>query len=331
MKKIICCLLIALLIFSTLALSSCSNYYDPVPPTEEEDKTVIKTGAGEIKYDLFRALYLASKTEGITPEQAAAEALEKASRILAIFAECERLGLDTDSNDIMNKVDDIIVASVDGGEVDGVNYAGHGSFDNYLASLRSVYLTDRVNRLITQAYLCEQLLIEHYLAKENIPAESDVRAYFLSDDCIRITWLATEYDDVAASAHARLAGKGESEIIRTLIQYSSASASSYENGWYIGRYESGETYEGVVDAAFSLAVGSYSDVLTDRDGMYYIVYRMQKDSSYIDSHYSEIMESYQYNSLYRSILERTEQIISSASFTDLYSSYMSNPSSVKMG
>ena len=319
------------LIVSMLMFSCSGKYYDEVKPTRAENTTVITTSYGDIKYDLFRAFYLTGVSAGKDSDTAAENALLFVSGIYAIFSECENVGIDTESNKVMNKVDDMIVASVDGGEIDGIKYQGYGSFDAYLSALKEQGLTDRVNRLIIRSYVCEQLLTEYYLSKENIPDENLVREYFASDDCIRITWLSTEIEENAKKALQELSSKEtEKEIVSTLIKYTPNATSGYEDGWYIGKYEGGDNYKEVMKVAFELTVEKYSDIVRDNNGMYYIIYRMTKEDSYIDSNYDDVRTSYLYNLMRKNISERANDIAGSASFTQAYNDYMQNPSSINM-
>ena len=327
MKKLLSVLLVAVMLVSTLSLFSCSNkYYDEVEPVGNEDETVLSTKYGDVKYDLFRAFYLTYKNGGYSHSDSARMAIDNALDILAVFALCEDMDIDTESRDIYNKVDDIIVACVDGGTVDGVEYQGYGDFDKYLAAISAMYMTDRVNRLIIRYSLCENMLIEKF-KEVTTPTNEAVKEYFLSDECIRITWFVSEYRESADRAHAALAGlSGDDAITNVFVQYSLAtvSASSQKNGWYLGKSESSQELRNVSDRAFALGVGEYSEVMLGGDGNYYIVYRMEKVASYVDTNLSDVKSSYIYNELGKTLDNAKADMRAGVSYSDFYSQITAN-------
>ncbi len=327
MKRLISLFLTVVLILCSLSLFSCSDkYYDEVEPVGDEDEVILTTKYGKVKYDLFRAFYLTYKNGGYSHADSAKMAIDNAVDILAVFALCEEMDIDTESNEIYNKVDDIIVACVDGGTVDGVEYSGYGSFDNYLLALSAMYMTDRVNRLITRYAICEQMLSDKF-AEKSTPTNEAVRDYFFSDDCIRITWFVSEYRESADAAYSALSGvAGEDAITDVFVRYSLAtiSADSQKNGWYIGRNETSQELKNVADKAFSMNVGEYSEVMLGGDGNYYIVYRMEKISSYVDTNIADIKSSYIYNDMGKRLENYKNDARANASYSDFYTQIMAS-------
>ena len=324
----------------TISLLSCSSdkYYDEVKPTSEEARTVMTFSCDgteyEAAYDLFRSFYLAQADIIPDFDVASSKAIEKIASLYSIFYECERLGIDTDSSEIMKSVDDYIVASVDGGEIDGISYEGYGSHEKYLEEIKKLYMTDRVNRLLIRSYICENKLAEYYTASENAPDDDAVRNYFSSDDCIKITWFSTEEEGLANRVLSLLNGKSREEIINLFITYSNPNVSSQtqRDGWYIGKHESSDSYKAVVDAAFSTEVGSYSNVVSDNDGNYYIVYRLEKDEGYLDNstNFEKIRKSCAYNEMYKKADTIRDRLVSSVAYTDVYNELKSDTSKIKM-
>lgn len=341
-KKTVKTLLILLLISAAIiCLASCSSnkYYDEIKPTKEEARSIATLSYSntnyDVTYDLFRTFYLTEAESESDFKTASERAMGKIAELYSIFYECERVGIDTDSSEIMKSVDEYICASVDGGKIDGVSYNGYGSHEAYLEAIKKLYMTDRVNRLLVRSYICENKLVQYYTSSDRAPGDEAVRNYFNSDDCIKITWFSTEEESIAYKVLSLLDGKSEDEIIDLFITYSnpSVSAQTQRDGWYIGRYEISDSYRTVASAAFSTEVGSCSKIISDNDGNYYIVYRMMKDNNYLakPEGLEKIRQSCAYNDMYKKTDEVKNLLISGASYTDFYSELAAEPSKIKMG
>ncbi|MBE6695368.1 MAG: hypothetical protein E7587_02840 [Ruminococcaceae bacterium] len=339
-----------LLLVSMLLLSaSCkSKVYKPVESTEEESKTVFKLGEHEVPYELFRTFFLTNKEQidggnssvwlgNDAPEyrqKAIDIILPQICEIYAMFSLCNSYGIDIYSEEIEKEISDMVTLSVDGGSIDGNIVAGHKSYDDYLAYLKSLYMNDSVSRFLMRYSICEEKITEKN-ASDSKHTSEDVYKFFESDECAHISWLHRSYyysDYFTPDADYELAEKAHSamknaesydDIIKVLVQYSSGTdASTIANGFYIGKYTLDSKYmQEIIDAAFTLKAGEHSDIIENYYGVY-IVYAMEKDSDYLkdDSNYERIAELYVSNEFYKSLEECKNALLKNVSYTDFFNS-----------
>ena len=344
-KKILLLLILAAVL---LSFCSCKNEYKPVPSTDEEKKTVLTVGKYEVPYELFRTFFLTEKEtldggdKSIWIGDKAEESREAALSVIipavcdvyAMFSLCEAYGIDVNSEEIEEKVAEFVKISVEGGTIGDSAVLGFESYDAYLEYLKELYMNDSVSRLLIKYSICEELAREKFIEEYQFD-EEDVSAFFASDECARITWLRRLYEyssyftpeyerEIADKAYEKMkAAKNFDDIIRALVQYSSStSTSDIENGFYIGKYTLDEEYMSeVIDAAFSLKAGEFSEVIENFYGLY-IVYVMEKDPTYIESDagYEEICELYLNNQFYRALKEHKERLLSDVKYTEFFNS-----------
>ena len=343
-KKILFLLLAAALLFS---LCSCKNEYKPVPSTNEEKKTVFSVGKYDVPYELFRTFFLTEK-EAIdggdksvwigdkaekSREDALAVIIPEVCDIYAMFSLCEAYGIDINSEEIEKKVKQFVKLSVEGGTIGDSAVLGFEDYDAYLEYLKTLYMNDSVSRLLIKYSICEEMAREKFIEEYEF-TEDDVYAFFKGEECARITWLRRLYEysslspeyerEIANKAHAKMGeAKSFDDIIKALVQHStSTSTSDIENGFYIGRYTLDEEYMSeVIDAAFSLKAGEFSDVIENYYGLY-VVYVMEKDESYLENEagYEEICKLYLNNQFYRALNEHKKRLLSDVSYTSFFGS-----------
>lgn len=344
-KRLLSLTLAIVLLF---CLVSCKKGYESVPSSEQELTTVMKMGDFEIKYELFRTFFLTNKSSidggdrnvwiSDKASEYRAEAIElilpQIAEIYAMFAMCESYGIEVFSEEMDAKVQQYVDVSVDGGMIGDSIISGFASYEEYLEYLKSMYMNDSVSRLLIRYSLCEELLREKFLTETKATKE-DVEEFFFGDECAHITWLnilyeGTEYlgsedmRNLADKAHARLkTAKNQREVINTLVQYSAgASASQIENGFYIGKYTLDSAYmQEIIDAAFTLKAGEFSQVIENYYGLY-IIYVMNKNASYLEteSNYEEIEELYLNNKFYYALSEYKASLLKGVKYTDFFNS-----------
>ena len=213
MKRIIALLLV---LASVLTLSACKKY-KPVESSEEEARTVMTLSLDgktyEVKYELYRALFLNYKTEidGGNPDVWTSEGkseyverinsliFDKITDIYAAFAVCEKIGFDLYSKDVEKQIKEYVKISVEGGSYGSKTMHGYDSYKDYLAALKSANLNYSVQTLLFRYAIAIDAIDAHYIGTATPDevnyditlgalqyTEDDVRAFYNSEDCARV-------------------------------------------------------------------------------------------------------------------------------------------------
>ena len=213
MKRIIALLLV---LASVLTLSACKKY-KPVESSEEEARTVMTLSLDgktyEVKYELYRALFLNYKTEidGGNPDVWTSEGkseyverinsliIDKITDIYAAFAVCEKIGFDLYSKDVEKQIKEYVKISVEGGSYGSKTMHGYDSYKDYLAALKSANLNYSVQTLLFRYAIAIDAIDAHYIGTATPDevnyditlgalqyTEDDVRAFYNSEDCARV-------------------------------------------------------------------------------------------------------------------------------------------------
>ena len=315
MKKTTSAILAMVMLLSVLLLAGCNgNFYEPVPSTQEEATTVMILKIGdktyEVKYELYRALFLNFKSEvdggdesvwsGADKDKYISEIeqiiLDYATDIYATFYLAESVGINPYSDEIGREVNEYINASVEGGTVNGSTYEGYESYEKYLEKLTELHLNYSVQSLLFRYSVVMDRLDEHYLG-DYIDGEINegdkggalplteqlVRDFYNSDGCVRVirTYVSESMSEdpnrpqyVRDAIAAVAAGGGEESVRNAMISYGALiPIHEMENGYIVGKYNLDESFFGkMVDAAFELEVGEVSEVVTVHDGLEYYHY-----------------------------------------------------------
>ena len=353
MKKIIALLLT--LVIAIFTFSSCSDYYKPVKSTKEEAKTVIKLSFGdesyEVKYELYRALFLSLKGEIDGGDNSVWQSAEKdkyiervnelifarLGEIFAIFSLAKQIGVDVYSKEYDESVQEIVKASVDGGSIAGTHYQGFGGdYDAYLASLRAMYLNYSVQDLMIRYALAVDDVFYYYGGNINNDAnpgalgytKEDVKAFYDSDACVRVyqlylSKLTTSFtDESIKNVRDKIASKStETEVVATMIG-NSTYGDNIKDSTVIGRYNLDSTYyKELTDTAFALGYYETSPVITVKTSLdegYFILYRTYKSDEHFNSCYEQIAAVYVEDVIGKMISERSAALIAGHSKTDAY-------------
>ena len=346
-KKIIFTFL-ALAMLISLCACNKKTTYEPIASSEEEMTTVFRIGKYDVPYELFRTFFLTNKksldennasnwigdTASEYRQKAIDEIMPQILDVYAMFSMCESYGIDINGEKVTSAVNEYVKLSVEGGMIGDVAVMGHESYDDYIAHLKTLYMNDSVSRLLIKYSVCEELLREKFFSEYKYD-KSDVEEFYYSNECAHITWMnilfentqylkLSEMRTLAEKAHSKLAGaKNQKEVINIFVQHSAgASASEIENGFYIGKYTLDSAYMAdIIDAAFSQKAGEYSDLIENDNG-FYIIYKMEKDSTYLDvkANYEEIEELYLNNQLYRALEEYKSRLSESVSYSSFFNS-----------
>ena len=212
MKRIIAFLLV---LAAILTLSACR--YKPVESSEEEARTVMTLSidgkAYEVKYELYRALFLTYKSQidGGNPDVWTSEGkaeyidrinsiiIDKITDIYAAFAVCEKIGFDIYSKDVENQIKEYVKISVKGGSYGSKTMHGYDSYKDYLEALKSANLNYSVQTLLFRYAIAIDAIDTYYIGTATPDevnyditlgaiqyTEDDVRAFYNSEDCARV-------------------------------------------------------------------------------------------------------------------------------------------------
>ncbi len=339
MKKILSLLAALALIFGCAgALAGCkkSEKYPAVESTAEEAAVVLtfpKADGGryEVRYELFRALYLSLDREEMTEEEAKAAAAERCAEIYAVLALAEEGGFDPYSKECDEKVKEMIASSVEGG--DGVAGFG-GDYDAYLASLKEMYLNYAAQDLLYRYSLAYEELTARIsdaerLTEEERTAQSAAAKEFYEGSDSALVLLATlnaEYFSEKRAGEIRdaIAKKNSPEEVRNYVLGFTATTSYDANvGLLVGRHSFDRALYGeITEAAFALAPGETSRPILIRDGLnaaqYYILYRVEKSAEYYEENGEAVLSGYRDELVGEAIAAACERLLSGMETTGLY-------------
>ncbi len=329
MKKIISLLL---MIGCIISLVSCKDKYEPIASTKAEKQTVmtLRTNDNEydVAYELYRAFFLSYKSlvDGGNSDVWSSEekdkyieeidkmVIDRISEIYSAFELCDRIGFDIYSDDVEEKIEENIRISVEGGSYGNTYIEGFDSYEDYLESLKSMYLNYSVQALLFRYAIAIDAIDTYYIgtvSSDDISLEmtqghieytrDDVKAFYYSDECIRVLRANVQkYGIIDPEAKAEeLKGKmqaaADSEtsaeqkqkaVFDTVVKSGRFSDSEVETGYVMGRYNLETAYYGdMVDAAFDLndgEVSEYINVVSATDDSYYILYKMEKNDEHFE-------------------------------------------------
>lgn len=335
-----------LLAVLSLALVSCGEY-KPVKSSDSDARVIATFEGEEVRFELVRALLLAYKAEydGGDPSswqgeggsalfaEALADTMEQIAEIYATFRICLENGIDPYGKEVNELVSDRVEIDIDGGILDGNFIEGYGSKKKYLAALEERGLTDSVNRLLHRWDACLALLYEQMITDfddgANIISREEVRAFYDSEDCARISWVFISRENSADDTMYR--GKAQRARAALLECHSYAEMSvivaqntlnlSYDqidNGFCLatnGGIGSGDRK--LCETAAELDALEISEIIETDLGLYVLI-GLPKSATYYGEHYEEIHDLALEHRLYESIDTAKELILGAASYTDLY-------------
>lgn len=324
MKKL--CLLILILALTVCAIASCSGYYTPVEPTEEEARVVMTLSYGDISYDvtydLYRGLFLNVKNEisggddsvwvGTAKEEYEARAHERVSELIfdiySAFAVCHSVGIDPFSSDFNNKISEYVKAAVD-------DEPYNGNYSAYLDALKDANMNYKAQELILRWGIAQDAIDEYYIgtaSADDISGQitignlvftpEDVESFYFSEECVRVIRGCMVYNGINSTEERaedmRDAVLNVSHLGADAVAAAMAGAGSITaqneliNGYVIGRYNLNHFYyDKITEAAFALADGEVSAVIPINDDLgsvCYVIYRAEKSEEHFDSCYDEI-------------------------------------------
>lgn len=360
-KKILAVIMLLAIVLPVLAGCKKDETYDPVPSTEEESRVIMTLSYGErsyeVKYELYRALFLNMKDEvsggddsvwtGSEKEEYIDRIngliIERISDIYSVFAIADQLGIDLYSDGVDKQIKAYVKESVEGGD----SVEGYGSYSKYLAALKQMNLNYSVQDLLLRYQIGLEKIETHYVGAFNSEAVSetvkfgdrtytkdDILSYYLSDECVRTLRaeinpalyyeedLLARIERVKSGMSAAAAG-GEESVAIYIVGSGSSAQSEKDTEFILGRYSLHRLYfSEFIDAAFALREGGISepiDVSTDSGRAVYIVYRAEKTALSFEESYADIVSVFLADMLGRIIYNANTELKANASFTETYS------------
>ena len=354
MKK---ALIFLLTLSLTLTLFGCSEKYEPVESTAEEAKVVMTVNVdGEeygIRYELYRALFLANRDTvdggdaSVWSSEAKSTYVDRINKIILSHAAeiygalhlSEELGFDPYSSEIEETISETVKGAVEGDSMQ----PGHGSYEEYLASLKESGLNYSVATLLMRYSLALDYINEYYYGELDVLGQSsakfevkeeDVRSYYLGDGSARILQVyfpaGVKTRSEAESFREALIAIGDTyKMAAYIIGNTGATETDLlvndkVSGIVIGRNSLRELYyTDFSDSIFALEEGEMSGVIelenTDADGLY-IIYRLPKDESHLENCYDAIAESYLDDVIGAALGSVIDQLVESVQYTSDYDS-----------
>lgn len=330
---------LAFLLALALLVSSFGCGYAPVKSSEEELATVLRLdGTYDVPYELYRFYFLSelalseqdpSKLSGEEKEALFAElhqkTLEEIADVYAVLKLCEAHGIDVESKEFDEYVEDNITYAVEGsGE-----YVGYGDHETYLAEIKKAYMNDSVFRFLLRYRRAEEKL--GALLRDTGVLKSDretVLSYMNSDDCVRVSWIYIPYTVLPGytsnvlelmEAEAKAATDEEFLAMTHRVIPDAYTDDELDIGFYIGKHQLDPYYDALTETAFSLAPGETSGWIDSGDGRY-LVRRLPKDARYLaeESNLADFTEYYLLESFYGMLAEEAERLASTVSLTDAF-------------
>ncbi len=350
-----------------LTAASCTDY-KPQKSTKEEKKVVMTMTIGkeeyEIKYELYRALFLNHKSEvdggdsSVWSGENSHEYIDRINSIIIsdaakIFAAIYIADVgDTDFDVYSGKGDKLVEEYIEQSVEGTGGNVGFDSYEAYLAYLKSINLNYSTQDLMFRYYIALDKISEFYAGTpDNASREEDdvvypnidpsvdsVRDFYYSDACKRVFYAYfpsnTDQDPQNVYRNALSAlnnGSGIEEIKRILGGNSLTTGQEVEIGLFLPRSAfNNDLHDELSPAAFALSDGSLSEVI-DINGTgdssidgKYILYSMEKNEADFEKFYAQIRNAYVENRMGEMLNSHAAVLASSAAFTKDYSSVVHN-------
>ena len=306
------CLLALSLLFSLLSCGDDNKgYYPEVKSSSSFRKTVLEIGGEDVSFELVRFFFWRhiDEVDGGDRNRWAGEehdtllntAMEKViadiAEIYAVFRVYRDWGLDPESDDIDDMVNEYVKLDVDGGDLDDDLLTGFDSYDDYLGYLSTLHSTDTVNRLLYRYAACLSSLYTYVVTNraegKATVTEDALTDFYFSDECayvncVSILYAYYQYPDEARAAaekiHAAMtdAGNDYDKLVEVGFAKSHDIPANPALGDWYGRYSSDDGTDARYQTVFSLRPGELSPIIETPYG-FYIYYGMEKSTQDLEA------------------------------------------------
>lgn len=350
----------ALIILLSLVLSMVCCQSDPYPAVASsfEEREVVMTFEAdgdvyEIKYELYRALFVANKVsvdggdDAVWSSDNKAEYIlkineiiaKKAAEIYAVFHHARKIGINPYSSDMDSEVKEWIRIGVEGGY--GISGFG-GDYDAYLDALKQSGINYSVQDLLLRYSLTLDKINVYYHGKEDealgrLPAEYKlndelVREFYFSDESARILHAYMQdgvSEDTAGKMESIRLGminaEGAVNVALYIINHTSMTPTDLikdkmVSGVMIGKNSLKDIYSEYVNQAFSISEGEVSSVIKVNDGEvgYYVIYKANKTEEHFDRCYDDVKTAYLDNLIGSTLNKIEENLVSTIKYESGY-------------
>jgi len=115
----------------------------------------------------------------------------------------------------------------------------------------------------------------------------------------------------------------KNDVISYIMNFTATTESDATKGVGIGEHSLDRAYYSkVISEALRINVGEVSEVIpltTERGSYYYILYRIEKNSDYLNNHFNEVQTSFVNNEIGKLIAQDKSALYASVSYTDALS------------
>ncbi len=369
MKKLLAIFLIFAL---ALGFASCSEY-EPIESTKEEARVVMTMKYGEreyeLKYELYRALFLNNKSEVDGGDESVWVGDDKntyinrinkiiindAANIFAAFYVCDVIvDFDVYSRAADKAVEQYVKDAVEGGE----GGFGHGTYDKYLAHLKEMNLNYSVQDLLYRYYIALEKIDTYYIgdvSSDNLTDDDDialphlkcdfvsVRDFYYSEDFGRIIYAYfsesskknPNFNIDSFKENMEYAAMDGDDAVRRLVGANSL-AQDIDTGIFISKHTyNNEMLANINSAALALKAGEVSDIITvkgsgdDYVDGYYILYGIEKCELDFETYYTQIKLAFLGDEIGKILENHRTALVKSVSKTSEYGTV--NHSKISMG
>lgn len=294
-KAFISALLLSAVLISAV---SCGTVKNPLRPTAEDKKIVMRVGGEDVEYQEFRYFFLNNKRDSFGANAVLSD--EELNEVISLTEEnsCQRHALVKMADKYGAKLTGDAKKAAD--EYVKESIAGFGSDEAYLIALDEQYLTDYLFREMTKEAGLPYLVLDKMKESGAIIEDGEDFDSVLAGDeiiCIKeiyLTYTSEETKEIvrkrAEEALGKLmAGAAFEDMMREYSDYNEAELPP-EHGYYTMKFDA---LDAVYDAAVGLAVGEHSYVVESEYG-FHIIKRCEKDPEYMETIRDEIYENYTY-------------------------------------
>ncbi len=287
--RLICLCLIILTVVA--CFSGCKAR--PLTPPDGALNIVGTVGGYDVTYEEFYFLARNYNSEDITAEELFDTVAENITANYAILSLCDEAGVTYDEDELEDAVDDYMKQMID----DDFG----GSRKNYTSALSADHMTDHYVRFTVRTDLLYAKLATALVTNGEISANDSEITEYIKENFVR-TWHVMIADESGAEQSAKDA-LSDLESGRATMHELIGSTLNDDllipgEGYAFARGSMDEKYE---EAAFSLTVGEYSDVIKSRGELgtgeyvdcYYIIQRLPLDDEYIEKNFSTLCETYE--------------------------------------
>ena len=358
MTKRIIALVLLLCLCSSLFACGKGNY-PAVESTKEESEVIIRLQADgkryDVKYELYRALFLSYHTHidggDLSVWQGADKAsyiekidkmiIDAATDIYATLHHADKIGINPYSKAVEDKIQEYIRGSVDGyddGEMSAIGYGG--DYEAYLNALKQKGLNYSTQVLIYRYAIVYDKIVEHYAGTANSDnptpdmsdgalkyTKEDVEAYYNGTSTSHVLLTTLDSRSFTKKRAEEIRNKlasynSKDDVISYIMNFTATTESDATRGVLIGEYSLDRAYFGkVTSEALRISVGEVSEVVpvsTERGSYYYILYRVGKSPDYLNDYFGEVQTSYVNNEIGKLIAEDKDNLKGNVSYTDAH-------------